>query len=100
MKKYSPPRSTLNVWMPWMRRLTGALGIVNVAAFFLQAHDRVAFVAKSCKLPLLIHSRCRNSIVAIALALMNRKCSPRGISSSRSETRSGRMALRRSCCDG
>ena len=23
MKKYSPPRSTLNVWMSWMRRLTG-----------------------------------------------------------------------------
>ena len=26
MKKYSPPRSTLNVWMPWMRRLTGFAG--------------------------------------------------------------------------
>src|SRR5208283_4442758 len=32
MKKYSPPRSTLKVWMPWMRRLTGCLGIVNAAA--------------------------------------------------------------------
>jgi hypothetical protein len=31
MKKYSPPRRTLKVWMPWMRRLTGSRGIVNVA---------------------------------------------------------------------
>ena len=31
MKKYSPPRSTLKVSIPWMRRLTGSFGIVNVA---------------------------------------------------------------------
>jgi hypothetical protein len=31
MKKYSPPRSTLNVSMPWMRRLTGSFGMVKVA---------------------------------------------------------------------
>jgi hypothetical protein len=31
MKKYSPPRSTLKVSMPWMRRLTGSFGTVKVA---------------------------------------------------------------------
>ena len=31
MKKYSPPRSTLNVSMPWTRRLTGSFGMVKTA---------------------------------------------------------------------
>ena len=30
-KKYSPPRSTLKVSIPWMRRRTGSCGMVNVA---------------------------------------------------------------------
>ena len=46
MKKYSPPRSTLNVSMPWTRRLTGSFGIVKRRAFLLQPDDRVAFVAE------------------------------------------------------
>jgi hypothetical protein len=45
MKKYSPPRSTLNVSMPWTRRLTGSLGMVNVAPSSLQPDDRVRLVA-------------------------------------------------------
>ena len=73
MKKYSPPRSTLNVSMPWMRRLTGSCGIVKVAP----SSCRPTFGSRSSprlmKLPLLIHSCCRNSIVAIALALMKMK---------------------------
>ena len=73
MKKYSPPRSTLNVWMPWMRRLTGVLRNREGRAFLLQPDDRIAFVAGPMKSPSLIHSCCRNSMVAIALALMNRK---------------------------
>jgi hypothetical protein len=31
IKKYSPPRNTLKVSMPCMRRLTGALGTVKLA---------------------------------------------------------------------
>jgi len=33
IKKYSPPRSTLNVSTPWMRRRTGFCGIVKVSGF-------------------------------------------------------------------
>jgi hypothetical protein len=32
MKKYSPPRRTLNVSIPWTRRLTGSLGMVKTAS--------------------------------------------------------------------
>src|SRR5208283_2292929 len=82
MNMYSPPRSTLNDWMPWMRRLTGSFGIVNVASPSCRPTSGSRSSPSPVKFPLLIHSRCRNSIVAIALALMKRKKSPRGTSSS------------------
>ena len=85
MNMYSPPRSTLNVWMPWMRRLTGAFGIVNVPPSSCRPTIGSRSSPSPVKFPPLIHSRCRNSIVAIALALMKRKKSPRGTSSSLSE---------------
>ncbi len=41
MKKYSPPLSTLNVSMPWMRRLTGCLRNGEGRPFLLPPDDRV-----------------------------------------------------------
>ena len=48
------------------------------------------------KLPSLIHTYCRISIVAIALALMNGEIAPRGASSSQRE-HSDRMVVHRRC---
>src|SRR4029450_10440852 len=88
-KKYSPPLSTLKVWMPWMRRLTGSFGIVKVPSGSCRPMIGSRSLPAPMKLPSLIHSCCRNSIVAIALALMNRKMAPCGTSSSCSESAFG-----------
>jgi hypothetical protein len=42
IKKYSPPRSTLNVWIPRMRRLTGSF---ERRPFLLPSDDRVTLFA-------------------------------------------------------
>ncbi len=47
MKKYSPPRSTLNVSMPWMRRRTGSLRDRERGPVLLQADVRIALVAEA-----------------------------------------------------
>src|SRR5262245_31571615 len=88
-KKYSPPRSTLNVSMPWTRRLTGSLGMVKVASSSCSPMIGSRSRPNPTKLPSLIHSCWRNSIVAMALALMNRKMAPRGTSSSSSDSAFG-----------
>src|SRR3954454_24216723 len=75
-KKYSPPRRALNVSMPWIRRLTGACGIVNVAPFCCRPTFGSRSSPSRMRLPLLIHSRCRNSSVSIAFALRRMKYRP------------------------
>jgi hypothetical protein len=73
IKKYLPPRSTLNVSMPRTSPLTGALGTVKTAAAFCNPTIGSRSSPMPMILPSLIHSYCRNSIVAIASARMNRK---------------------------
>ena len=73
IKKYSPPRSTLNVSIPCTSRLTGYLGIVKFAPSSCRPMIGSRSPPIPMKLPSLIYSCCRNSMVSIALALMNRK---------------------------
>jgi hypothetical protein len=73
MKKYSPPRSTLNVSMPWTRRLTGASGIVKLAPSSCSPMTGSRSFPISMKLPSLIHSCCRNSMVAHRLGADEQK---------------------------
>ena len=75
--------------MPWMRRLTGSAGTVNVAPSSCRPTVGSRSAPRLMKFPLLTHSCWRNSIVAIALALMKMKWMPRGVLSSCSETALG-----------
>jgi hypothetical protein len=55
MKKYSPPRSTLNVSMPWTRCLTGSFGMVEIALSPCSPMIGSRSLLTPMKLPSLVH---------------------------------------------
>lgn len=64
MKIYSPPRRRLKVVTPFTRRRAGSFGIVKVPGSSCRPTIRSSSSPRSMKLPRLIHSCCRNSIVS------------------------------------